>query len=78
MVQKSGEKATWDVQNIVNNGINDQPQLVSRISEPSIVSKGINSSTSHKASVSTHTKMHEPCMEKFSHAQVPNLPFFGC
>ena len=26
---------TWDVQNLVNNPTNDQPQLVSRISEPS-------------------------------------------
>ena len=26
---------TWDVQNLVNNGTKDQPQLVSRISEPS-------------------------------------------
>ena len=29
---------TWDVKNLVNNGINYQPQLVSRISEPSTVS----------------------------------------
>ena len=29
---------TWDVQNLVNNGINYQPQLVSRISEPSTAS----------------------------------------
>ena len=28
---------TWDVKNPVNNGINYQPQLVSRISEPSTV-----------------------------------------
>ena len=28
---------TWDVKNLVNNGINYQSQLVSRISEPSMV-----------------------------------------
>ena len=38
---------TWDVQNPVNNGINYQPQLVSRISEPSRVSLGIHKSKSH-------------------------------
>jgi len=27
MVQKSGEKTTWDVQNLANNGINYEPQL---------------------------------------------------
>ena len=32
MVQKSGEKTVWDVENPVSNGINYQPQLVSRIS----------------------------------------------
>ena len=36
MVQKSGEHH-WDVWNPVNNGINYQSQLVSRISEPSTV-----------------------------------------
>ena len=30
---------TWDVQNHVNTGINYQPQLVSRISEPSTVAQ---------------------------------------
>ena len=28
VVQKSGEKTTWDVQNLVNNGITNQPQLI--------------------------------------------------
>ena len=37
MVQKS-QTTTWDVfLSLVNNGINYQPQLVSRISEPSTV-----------------------------------------
>ena len=37
MVQKS-QRTTWDVHDLaVNNGINCQPQLVSRISEPSTV-----------------------------------------
>ena len=36
MVQKS-QTTTWDVQNLVNNGKKYQPQLVSRISEPSTV-----------------------------------------
>ena len=36
MVQKSGEKTTWDV-NLVNSGKNYQPQLVSRISSNSSV-----------------------------------------
>ena len=35
MVQKSC--TTWNVQNPRNNGMNYQPQLVSRISEPSTV-----------------------------------------
>ena len=35
---KSGEKTTWDVQNLVNNGINYQPQLVIAGFFPSTVS----------------------------------------
>ena len=36
MVQKS-QTTTWDVENLMNNGINYQAQLVGRISEPSTV-----------------------------------------
>ena len=34
---KRSQKTTWDLQNPANRGINYQPQLVSRISEPSTV-----------------------------------------
>ncbi len=35
---KKSQTTTWDVKNPINNGISYQPQLVSRISEPSTVS----------------------------------------
>ena len=38
MVQNSGEKTIWDVQNLVNNKINYQPQLVSRINSINSIS----------------------------------------
>ena len=38
MVQNSGEKTIWDVENLVNHEINYQPQLVSRIHSISSIS----------------------------------------
>ena len=42
LMQKKKQATTWHVKNPVNNGINYQPQPVSRISEPSTVCSYMN------------------------------------
>ena len=62
MVQISGEKTTWDVQNPVNNGINYDKLPTStgerRISEPSTVCWGKGTSQIDSSKFAVHSLQH--------------------